>query len=192
MNRQALTASIAVAVVLGMMGLAFASKPLYDTFCRVTGFGGTTQIASGAPTGPIDRNISVRFDSNVSGLPLRFSAEAPRIDTQVGATTLAFFKVTNTSDRPITAMASYNVTPYKMGPYFSKLECFCFDERVFEAGETVELPVVFFVDPAMDKERSLRDVGTVTLSYTFYPGSGEPPVPQAAAANTTIAGGGGK
>lgn len=190
MNRQALTASAAVAVVLGMLSLAFASKPIYEAFCQITGFGGTTRVASEAPTGPIDREISVRFDSNVNGLPLRFAAEAPRIDTQVGATTLAFYRVTNTSDRPVTAIASYNVTPHKMGPYFSKLECFCFKDRVFEPGETVELPVVFYVDPDMDGERGLRDVGTVTLSYTFYPGGSNPPAPQTAAANATVAGGG--
>ena len=173
MNRNAITSAVAVAVTLGMLGLAFAAKPIYDTFCRVTGFGGTTQVASQAPTGAIDRPISIRFDSNVNGLPIRFAPEAPRIDTMVGETTLAFYRVTNTSDAPVTAVANYNVTPHKAGPYFNKLECFCFEDRVFAPGETVELPVVFFVDAAMDEERSLEDVGAITLSYTFYRSEGE-------------------
>lgn len=185
--RPRLTAVIALAVVFSMLGLAFASKPLYDAFCKVTGYGGTTKVATEGPSGAIDRMVTVRFDANVNGLPIRFGAEQMTLDVQVGTNALAFYKVTNISDQPVRAVANYNVTPHKMGPYFSKLECFCFTERVFQPGESVELPVVFFINPLMDEERSLRDVGTVTLSYTFYPSTEAMEASQEAAANGAVA-----
>ena len=159
---------ISVVAAFGMLGLAFASKPLYDTFCRVTGFGGTTQIAEAAPSEIVDRNLTVRFDANVMNAPVMFRSLQTKMDIKLGEHGLAFYEVTNTSDKDISLMASYNVTPHKAGLYYNKLECFCFEERIVKAGETKKLPVVFFVDPQMDRERNMDDVRTITLSYTFY------------------------
>lgn len=159
----------AVAVVMGMLTLALASKPLYDAFCRVTGFGGTTRVATAAPDQILEREVTVRFDANVSGLPLLFKADQASHTVRLGQHALAFYDVTNTSDQAVVAIAGYNVAPHKTGPYFNKLECFCFDERVFPPGETKKLPVVFFVSPDMEGETLLEDVTTITLSYTFYP-----------------------
>ncbi|MHA7901139.1 MAG: cytochrome c oxidase assembly protein [Henriciella sp.] len=153
---------------LFMLGLAFASKPLYDTFCRITGFGGTTQIAQKAPDRISDREVTVRFDANVANAPLKFKATQTDLPVQLGAHSLAFYEVTNTSASDVSVIASYNVTPHKAGRFFSKLECFCFEERIIKAGETKKLPVIFFVDPAMEEERNTDDVRTITLSYTFF------------------------
>ena len=161
----ALIASVAAAA---MLCLAFASKPLYDTFCRVTGFGGTTQIATAAPDRISHREMSVRFDANVSNAPLKFRPIQTSIDVQVGAHALAFYEVTNTSPQDVSVIASYNVTPHKVGLFFSKLECFCFEERIIAAGETRKLPVIFFIDPAIEDEPLASDVRTITLSYTFF------------------------
>lgn len=162
------TALMLVGAALFMLGLAFASKPLYDTFCRVTGFGGTTQIADKAPEYVSDREISVRFDANVANAPLKFRATQNALPVQVGAHSLAFYEVTNTSVSDVNVIASYNVTPHKAGRFFNKLECFCFEERIIKAGETKKLPVIFFVDPAIEDERGTDDVRTITLSYTFF------------------------
>ncbi len=151
-----------------MLGLAFASKPLYDTFCRITGFGGTTQIAQKAPDRISDREVTVRFDANVANAPLKFRATQTDLPVQLGAHSLAFYEVTNTSASDVSVIASYNVTPHKAGRFFSKLECFCFEERIIKAGETKKLPVIFFVDPALEEERNTQDVRTITLSYTFF------------------------
>ena len=162
---------IAVLATLGalcMLGLAFASKPLYDTFCRITGFGGTTQIAQQAPTRISDREVTVRFDANVANAPLKFKASQTELPVQLGAHSLAFYEVTNTSVSDVSVIASYNVTPHKAGRFFSKLECFCFEERIIKAGETKKLPVIFFVDPSMEEERNAEDIRTITLSYTFF------------------------
>lgn len=162
------TALMLVGAALFMLGLAFASKPLYDTFCRVTGFGGTTQIADKAPEYVSDREISVRFDANVANAPLKFRATQNALPVQIGAHSLAFYEVTNTSVSDVNVIASYNVTPHKAGRFFNKLECFCFEERIIKAGETKKLPVIFFVDPAIEDERGTDDVRTITLSYTFF------------------------
>ncbi len=151
-----------------MLGLAFASKPLYDTFCRVTGFGGTTQIAQAAPDRISDREVTVRFDANVANAPLKFKASQTNLPVRLGEHSLAFYEVTNTSARDVNVIASYNVTPHKAGRFFSKLECFCFEERIIKAGETKKLPVIFFVDPAMEEESNAHDIRTITLSYTFF------------------------
>lgn len=157
-----------VAVTLGMLGLAFASKPLYDTFCRVTGFGGTTRIAEKAPEMVSDRLVDVRFDANVADVPLKFRPLQSSFPIQLGEHGLAFYEVKNASDVDIEVIASYNVTPHKAGRFFNKLECFCFEERVIKAGETKKLPVVFFVDPQLADERNMSDVRTITLSYTYF------------------------
>ena len=161
-------ALIATITAGAMLSLAFASKPLYDTFCRVTGFGGTTQIADRAPERVSDREIAVRFDANVANAPLRFRATQTNMPVQVGAHSLAFYEVTNTSVSDVSVIASYNVTPHKAGRFFNKLECFCFEERIIKAGETKKLPVIFFIDPAIEDERNANDVRTITLSYTFF------------------------
>ena len=162
------SAIVATFGALFMLGLAFASKPLYDTFCRITGFGGTTQIAQKAPDRISDREVTVRFDANVANAPLKFRATQTNLPVQLGAHSLAFYEVTNTSVSDVSVIASYNVTPHKAGRFFSKLECFCFEERIIKAGETKKLPVIFFVDPAMEEERNTQDVRTITLSYTFF------------------------
>ena len=159
---------IAAAIALGMLGLAFASKPLYDTFCRVTGFGGTTQIAEAAPENITDRALTIRFDANVIDAPVLFRPLQTKMEVNLGEHGLAFYEVTNTSKEDISLMASYNVTPHKAGLYYNKLECFCFEERIVKAGETKKLPVVYFVSPEMDADSNLADVRTITLSYTFY------------------------
>ena len=167
MNNTKIAITAAASAVF-MLGLAFASKPLYDTFCRVTGFGGTTQIAEKAPERISDREVTVRFDANVANAPLKFRATQTNLPVQVGAHSLAFYEVTNTSSKDVSVIASYNVTPHKVGRFFNKLECFCFEERIIKAGETKKLPVIFFVDPAMEEESSVDDVRTITLSYTFF------------------------
>lgn len=161
-------AVFAVAAAMAMLGLAFASKPLYDTFCRVTGFGGTTRIADSAPTRISDREVTVRFDANVANAPLLFRATQTNLPVRVGEHSLAFYEVTNTSVSDVSVIASYNVTPHKVGRFFNKLECFCFEERIIKAGETKKLPVIFFIDPAIEEERNAEDVRTITLSYTFF------------------------
>lgn len=168
MNSNLRTALLFVVLPLSMLGLSFASKPLYDTFCRVTGFGGTTRVATEAPSSVLDRTVSVRFDANVNGAPLLFRPLEPAHNIRLGEHGLAFYEVKNTAGEPISVIASYNVTPHRAGPFFSKLECFCFEERVIEAGETKVLPVVFFIDPRLDDERLMEDVRTITLSYTFF------------------------
>lgn len=164
-----LTAFILSGAAVSMLGLSFAAEPLYSTFCRITGFGGTTQVATVAPTKILDRDVRVRFDANVgSGAPLEFKASQPFIDLKLGEKTLAFYEVTNTSDSPVRAMAAYNVAPHKTGVYFEKMECFCFKETLFQPRQTVRLPVVFFISPDMADDRLSDDVKGITLSYTFY------------------------
>lgn len=168
MNGNARTAIWFIAIPLAMLGLSFASKPLYDTFCRVTGFGGTTRVADAAPDRVLERSVEVRFDANVSNAPLLFRPLETSHRIRLGEHGLAFYEVTNTSDQAVSVIASYNVTPHKAGSYFNKLECFCFEERIIGAGETKQLPVVFFISPDLDEYRLLDDVNTITLSYTFF------------------------
>ena len=168
-KRMAITAAIAGATVAAMAGLAFAAVPLYDAFCRITGYGGTTQEAAAAPAQVLDQRIEVRFDANIApGVPIEF---APRQNTEtlrIGETGLAFYRIRNTSNEPITVRATYNVTPHVAGQYFAKLECFCFQDRVLAAGEEAELPVVFFVDPEIASDPDTREIGALTLSYTYF------------------------
>jgi len=143
--------------------------PLYDAFCRLTGFGGTTQEASVAPDQVLERRIEVRFDANVApGLPVEFAPSQISQSLRIGETGLAFYTVHNNSDEPIVARASYNVTPHVTGPYFAKLECFCFQDKVLAPGETAELPVVYFVDPEIVADADTNEINTLTLSYTFF------------------------
>lgn len=168
-KRMAVTAGIAAAVVAGMTGLAFAAVPLYDMFCAVTGYGGTTQQAEAAPAQALDRRIEVRFDANISpDLNIEFAPKQTSESLRIGETGLAFYRVRNLSSEPVVARATYNVTPHVAGPYFAKLECFCFTDRTLAPGEEVDLPVVFFVDPEIVSDPDTAEIGTLTLSYTFF------------------------
>jgi cytochrome c oxidase assembly protein subunit 11 len=168
-GRHALWLAICVAIVAAMLGIALNAAPLYDAFCRMTGFGGTTQTATKAPGRVLDRTIEVRFDVNVPpGVPLEFKTAQTSETLRIGETGLARFTVRNFSDKPVTAIASYNVTPHTTGVYFQKLQCFCFNDTVFQPGQTVDLPVLFFVDPDIVKDRDTRGVQTITLSYTYF------------------------
>ena len=163
------TALLAGAVVLGMTGMAFAAVPIYDAFCKVTGYGGTTQEAQAAPDRILDRRIEVRFDANTSpDLPVEFEPKQNSETLQIGQTGLAFYRVRNLSNEPIVARATYNVTPHVAGQYFAKLECFCFTDRVIAAGAETDLPVVYFVDPEIVSDPDTAEITTLTLSYTFF------------------------
>jgi cytochrome c oxidase assembly protein subunit 11 len=168
-KRMAWTAGVAVAVVAAMTGLAFAAVPLYDAFCKLTGYGGTTQEAAAAPSQILDQRIEVRFDSNIApGVPIEFAPQQTAESLRIGETGLAFYRIHNTSNEPVTVRATYNVTPHEAGQYFAKLECFCFQDRVLAPGEEAELPVVFFVDPEIASDPDTREIGTLTLSYTYF------------------------
>lgn len=156
-------------VAIAMVGAAYAAVPLYNLFCQVTGYGGTTQVAETEADRVLERTVEVRFDASMErGLPWTFEPMQTSMTVQVGETSIAFYRATNTSDHPVTGMATYNVTPFKAAPYFSKLECFCFTEQTLQPGESIEMPVLFFVDPLIDEERRMDDVRTITLSYTFF------------------------
>jgi len=155
--------------VAGMVGLAYASVPFYDWFCRVTGFGGRPQIATSAPQGIVARTVSVRFDANVTGgLPWRFEPEQNSIDVRLGEVVTVNFVATNLAARETLGQAAYNVTPGTTGSYFQKINCFCFTEQRLAPGEKREMPVVFYIDPSLAKDAELDDLNTITLSYSFY------------------------
>ncbi|MES2835457.1 MAG: cytochrome c oxidase assembly protein [Pseudomonadota bacterium] len=168
MNKNAV-ALICGAVVVLMTGAAFAAVPLYKLFCQVTGFDGTVKRAEKAPDTVLDQTVLIRFDTNVRDLPMTFRAEQTTQRVRIGDTGMAYFDVTNTSDQPISAKAGYNVVPERAGPYFQKLQCFCFDEQVIQAGETKSFPVQYFVAPEIATDRESKGVREITLSYTFYP-----------------------
>jgi cytochrome c oxidase assembly protein subunit 11 len=168
-RRNRTTALVAACAVAGMVGAAYASVPLYRLFCQVTGYGGTPQIAEQAPESAGERMITVRFNADTArDLPWRFRPEQREVTLKVGEQALAFYSASNPSDRRITGTATFNVTPLKAGPYFNKIECFCFTEQVLEPGGSVDMPVSFFVDPDISKDPTLDDVRTITLSYTFF------------------------
>lgn len=158
-----------VGLVGGMLALAYASVPLYEMFCRVTGFGGTPIVAQAGDRPVLERTIKVRFDSNVDpNLPWRFQPLEREVKVQLGEEKLVFYRATNVSQRPIVGTATYNVTPEPAGPWFNKVQCFCFTEQLLQPGQSVDMPVLFFVDPDMDKDRRYDNVRTITLSYTFF------------------------
>lgn len=164
-------AAILALVALFMVGMAFAAVPLYDLFCRVTGYNGTTQVADANPKGTIARQMTVAFDSNVeSSLAWRVQPSRPVTDS-IGAVTTIVYTATNLSNREVTGSAIFNVVPETTGVYFNKIECFCFTEQTLAPGETVEMPVTFFVDPDLAENRDLDSVRQITLSYTFYASS---------------------
>ncbi|PPR64389.1 MAG: Cytochrome c oxidase assembly protein CtaG [Alphaproteobacteria bacterium MarineAlpha4_Bin2] len=163
-----LVAGLSVVVVV-MVGLSYAAVPLYDLFCRVTGYGGTTQIAVERSATTSERPIKVRFDAMVTNIDWAFQPTQRQIKLKVGENALAFYRATNRSSERLTGTATFNVTPLKAGAYFNKVECFCFTEQTLAPGETIEMPVAFFVDREIDEDPNLKDVKTITLSYTFYP-----------------------
>lgn len=166
-------------LVVAMVGLAYASVPLYRVFCQVTGFGGTTQVATVAPDAILEREITIRFDANISSeLPWDFAPEQVSQTLRIGETGLAFYISENFANAASTGVASFNVTPPDAGRYFNKIECFCFTEQTLEAGERVRMPVYYYVDPAIADVERFDDLGTITLSYTFYPGGPVAPATQ--------------
>lgn len=169
-RRHETVAAACALFVAAMVGAAYAAVPLYNWFCRTTGFGGTPQVASLAPAHVLERKIKVRFDANVAGgLPWRFEPEQNSIEVKIGEVVTIYYRVVNESARPTVAVASYNVAPPTVGAYFSKINCFCFTEQRLDPGEKRDMPVVFFVDPAFVKDAEQDGVGTITLSYTMYP-----------------------
>lgn len=180
--------SVAVALaamVAGMTGLAFAAVPLYALFCRVTGYGGTTQVAAGPSASVIDYDVTVRFDANVHDLPWGVRPAATELRLKAGETAMMTYVAENRSERETVGTATFNVTPPAAGSYFNKIACFCFTEQTLKPGERVEMPVQFFVDPAMAEDDDLDGVRTITLSYSFYP------APSAAGQGVAQAGGDG-
>jgi cytochrome c oxidase assembly protein subunit 11 len=152
-----------------MVGAAYAAVPIYRAFCQATGYGGTICRAEAAPGTMSDQRLTVRFDTNVRGVPWDFAAEQHAQALRIGETKLAVFKVTNRADHPVTARAVFNVSPDSAGTYFRKLQCFCFSDQTIGAGQTVEMPVLYFVDPKFTQDINTKGVTDVTLSYTFYP-----------------------
>ena len=169
-RRDMLIAACCGALVAGMVGAAYASVPFYTWFCRVTGYGGTTQVASNAPDHILGRTLTIRFDSNVGpGLPWRFEPEQNQISVHIGEVATVHYRVINEAAREISGQASYNVSPPQVGAYFTKINCFCFTEQRLKAGERRDMPVVFFVDPTLIDDPEQADLNAITLSYSMYP-----------------------
>ena len=185
-----LVAAICVAFFGGMVGMAYAAVPLYAMFCQMTGYGGTTQRVEQYSDRVLDRKITVRFDANVSaGLPWDFKPVQRDMTMKIGETAQAHYTATNLFDTPTAGRATFNVTPEIAGSYFNKVECFCFTDTALKPGETLDMPVVFYVDPDIADVPELKDITTITLSYTFFPIEEEKPVaaaPQAKAETTRI------
>jgi len=178
-------AGACAAFVAGMVGMAYGSVPLYTLFCQVTGYGGTTQRATEASAVVLDREMTIHFDTNVgTGLAMEFAPERRDLVMRIGETVTAHFRARNRSNQPMVAQAVYNVTPPNAGGYFNKLECFCFTEMTLKPGEEIEIPVVFFVDPAIVDQPETAGINTITLSYTFYPSKDDKPVALAPADTT--------
>jgi cytochrome c oxidase assembly protein subunit 11 len=185
LRRHRTVAFACAAFVAAMVGVAYASVPLYDWFCRTTGFGGVPLIAKEAPAAPIARKITVRFDGNVAGgLPWTFAPEKNEIEIAIGETVLFHYVAKSQGARETVGIASYNVSPPEAASYFDKIQCFCFTDQKLNPGERVEMPVVFFIDPAIDRDPEFKSLRTITLSYTFFP-SKRTPDPLAATGGET-------
>jgi cytochrome c oxidase assembly protein subunit 11 len=184
-RRDLTVAAYAGCIAVVTLGLSFAAVPFYTWFCKTTGYGGTTQVAISAPVEQIDRTFEVRFDSNTSpGLPWKFHPEVPSVVVHGGEVVTVNYVIENQSDAPTAGMAVYNVTPDSAGGYFDKIVCFCFTEQKLEAREQVIVPVTFFIDPEIAKDRNMNSVTSIALSYTFYP-STKPSNPLASVQDTT-------
>ena len=158
-----------VGLVVFMAGLAWASIPFYDWFCRVTGFGGTTSVSEVVSSTILDQTIKVRFDASLErNMPWEFTPVVRDMDLRIGETGLAFYVAFNPTDKPVAGSASYNVAPYAAGGFFSKIDCFCFEEQILEPGERIQMPVTFYIDPDIVTDRDAKYVHSITLSYTFY------------------------
>jgi cytochrome c oxidase assembly protein subunit 11 len=169
-RRDVLVAAGCGVFAAAMVGAAFAAVPFYNWFCRTTGFAGTTQVSTQAPEHILERTMTVRFDSNIApGLPWKFEPEQNAIKVRIGEVATVLYRVTNGAARETFAQASYNVTPPTVGLYFQKINCFCFTEQRLQSGETREMAVVFYIDPALVRDADQDDLNTITLSYTFYP-----------------------
>src|ERR1700681_2754417 len=182
LGRDAAVAAVCGLVVVLMVGASYAAVPFYIWFCRATGFNGTTQVATSVPSSaPLARKIAVRFDANVAaGLPWKFEPEQTEIEVRIGEAVTVFYTGINQSARPPPGQAAYNVAPLTIGAYFQKINCFCFTEQTMAAGEKREMPVVFYVDPALVNDSDNNGLDTITLSYTFYPVHEPAPKPLAA------------
>lgn len=175
-NRNRRTGLIAAGVVAGMIGMSYASVPLYDLFCRVTGYGGTPKVATAPAPGAVDgRMVTVRFNADVDrDLPWRFRPDQTQVRVPVGEEMLISYTAENLSSKPVTGSATFNVLPEKSAIYFSKIQCFCFEEQTLEPGQKVHMPVSFFVDPAMLDDPNTKSVQAITLSYTFFKAPNQP------------------
>jgi len=174
-NRNRSIALIAFLSATAMGGASYAAVPLYEIFCQVTGYGGTTQVAKMAPDEVLKRKMIIRFNADTDqALPWKFAPTQDKAEVLVGENAIAFYRARNLSDRAIVGMATFNVTPLKAGQYFNKIECFCFSEQRLEPGGEVDMPVSFFVDPAISEDPNLNDVKAITLSYTFYQTRADP------------------
>ena len=169
-----LIAGLLFGVILVMLAMAFAAIPLYHAFCEATGFNGTPRRQASAHFTPINRKLTVRFDTNVRDIPWKFTAEQQTAEVQIGKAGMAYFRVKNTSDHAITGRASYNVFPESAAAYFIKTQCFCFSDQTIKAGQEIEFPVIYFVDPKFATDSSTEDLNEIVLSYTFYPAPDAP------------------
>ena len=167
-KKKNLTPFVLAGIFVIMLGLSYAAVPLYDLFCRVTGFGGTTQISSKAPQIVLDKVVSVRFDTNVNNLPWQFKAKTNVVDVKVGQVSKIEFEVENFGDEISAGVASFNVSPSSFGKYYSKLGCFCFEKQVLKAGEKATYVMTFYLDPEMVNDPNVKNLEDVTMSYTFF------------------------
>lgn len=169
MNKNKKIASAVLMLVAGMFAFAFAAFPLYNLFCKVTGYGGTPKLQARSSTETGKKIITVRFNADVAnGLPWHFMSLQKQVEVQTGENKLAFFAAKNNSNEPITGVATFNVTPNEAGQYFNKIQCFCFDKQTLSPGEEVQMPVSFYVDPKIEQDLDVKNIDTITLSYTFF------------------------
>jgi cytochrome c oxidase assembly protein subunit 11 len=169
-NNNVVVAAVCLAFFTGMIGMAYAAVPLYKMFCQATGYGGKTQRAEKQYAGRVlDREVTVRFDANVAGVPWDFQPVERSVTMKIGETVQVRYKATNKFDRPVTGRATFNVQPELAGPYFNKVECFCFTDTTLKPGQALDMPVVFYVDPDIVNVPELKDMKTITLSYTMFP-----------------------
>ena len=167
-EKKKLTPLVLAGIFILMLGLSYASVPLYEIFCKVTGFGGTTQVAKDAPKIVLDKTVSVRFDTNVNNLPWDFKAKMNVMDVKVGQVNKIEFEVSNYSDEPTAGVASFNVSPSSFGKYYSKLGCFCFEKQELKPGEKATYVMTFYLDPEMVNDATVKNLQDVTMSYTFF------------------------